>query len=111
MDKDALAKQVMEAHVMVAKWTRQPKLNVDETEARILASAIEAFFREFDIEISGKSGAITQVIYALFMVYGPRLPAFQEVLERMKRQARGGPVTVEGTATEVNGATATPAAH
>lgn len=111
LDKDAVAQEVFKAHILIAKWTKQPLLQVDENEARILASAIDALCREFDIELSGKSGAVTQVIYALLIVYGPRIPAFQEVMERAKRAARSGPVTVEGTATEANGAATSAPAH
>lgn len=111
MDKDALAAEVVKAHLLIAKWTKQPALQVDENEARILASAVEAVCVEFGIELSGKSGALTQAIYALLIVYGPRVPAFQEVMERAKRAARSAPVTVEGEATAVNGAAAAAPAH
>src|ERR1700757_5114326 len=41
LDKDAVAQEVFKAHILIAKWTKQPLLQVDENEARILASAID----------------------------------------------------------------------
>jgi hypothetical protein len=109
IDKDALAKQLIGVHMIAAKLTQLPFVQIDENESRMLADAIENVAREYDLELSGRTGAFIQLIAVSAVVYGPRVMEFQKLKRRAVAEAQASPPPppqspVELAAGEVNGA-------
>src|SRR2546423_10441970 len=111
IDKSQLAKQLIGIHTIAAKLTQMPFVAIDQTEADMLADAIDNVAREYDLALDGKTGAFIQLMAAAAVVYGPRVMMYQAIQRRSRREAGQ---TVEGTATPIdqgaNGATASSAA-
>ena len=78
-----LAKQVEGLHQLVALATGIPELQVRHEEAAMLSTAIAAVCEEYDLSLSGKTGALLQLAAAAAMVYAPR---FGMVMQRVKQQ-------------------------
>lgn len=78
-----LAKQVQGLHQLVALATGIPELQLREEEAQMLGGAIAAVCEEYDLSLSGKTGAMLQLAAAAAMVYAPR---FAIVTQRVKQQ-------------------------
>lgn len=94
IDKEALAKQLVSMHEMVARLTGIGLIQIQLQEGMSLAEALESVSREYDLALDGKSGAIIQLIFAAGCVYGPRVMLYQAM---KKRAAQGG--TAEEAAT------------
>lgn len=78
-----LAKQVEGLHQLMALATGIPELQVRPEEAQMLGGAIAAVCEEYDLSLSGKTGALLQLAAAAAMVYAPR---FAVVTQRVKQQ-------------------------
>jgi len=72
VDVDALAMQLVGAHMIAAKLLKAPELMIGEQEAKVLAKAIKAMMAQYKINISPKAQAFYQLLAAASMVYGPR---------------------------------------
>lgn len=113
VDTEKMRKQILGVHQLVSKAVQHltgdenlaKLVQLDDTEAGMLAEGYAQVAREFDIEVfGGKTGALLQLIGAAAMVYGPRLVVFRHYQESTSRR---GPVTVDSTAEPAgNGAAA-----
>jgi hypothetical protein len=85
VDASALAKQLRGIHSLAAKLLPIPGpngtklLELDDTEATQLAEAVAAVAKEYDLELSGKTGAAIQLLGVAAMIYGPRIYVIQQM--------------------------------
>lgn len=85
VDASALAKQLRGIHALAAKLLPIPGpngtklLELDDTEATQLAEAVAAVAKEYDLELSGKTGAAIQLLGVAAMIYGPRIYVIQQI--------------------------------
>lgn len=73
VDASALAKQIQGLHAIAALGTGIPEFNLRDDEAEILGQAVSAVCEEYDLSLSGKTGAALQLLAAAAMVYAPRV--------------------------------------
>jgi hypothetical protein len=85
IDGDALAKQVDGLHKLVALATGIPELNLQPPEAQMLGEAISRVCEEYDLSLSGKTGALLQLAAAAAMIYAPRLIAVNARVQAASR--------------------------
>lgn len=95
VDATALAKQLRGIHALMAKLLPIPApdgtklLELSDTEATELANAVAGVAREYDLELSGKTGAAIQLFGVAAMIYGPRIYVIQQMRlygQRVKAQ-------------------------
>lgn len=75
---DNLARQIQGLHFIAVKMSGFNELAIDENEAKMLAESIVNVAREYDLSMSGKTGAMIQLIGVAAMVYMPRLISINE---------------------------------
>ena len=75
MEASALAKQVEGLHSLMALAMGIPELQLQPAEAEMLGGAIAQVCDEYDFSLSGKTGALLQLLAAAAMVYAPRVIA------------------------------------
>ena len=75
---DNLARQIQGLHFIAVKMSGFQELAIDEKEAVMLAESIVNVAREYDLSMSGKTGAMIQLIGVSAMVYLPRLILINE---------------------------------
>jgi hypothetical protein len=68
-----IKKVLVSVHAKVALAIGEPDLAIDDEEGQMLAESGAALLEYYKIKIDGKRGAIVAFIYALTLVYGPRL--------------------------------------
>lgn len=73
VDASALAKQIQGLHAIAALGTGIPEFNLQDSEAEMLGQAVSAVCEEYDLSLSGKTGAALQLLAAAAMVYAPRV--------------------------------------
>lgn len=99
-DADAqsqLAKQLMGLHQLAALATGIPEMAINETEAVMLGAAVANVCEEYDLSLSGKTGALVQLLAAAAMVYVPRVQHVGARIRAAKAaQAREGLHVVGG---------------
>jgi hypothetical protein len=78
-DVEALARQVMGGHMIVAQFTGIPELVLTEQEAVAVSSSILSTASQFGVDLSdgGKWMAMLGMVATLGMVYVPRVMAIQ----------------------------------
>jgi hypothetical protein len=92
VDAGALAKQLRGIHALAAKLLPIPGpngtklLELDDTEATQLADAVAAVAKEYDLELSGKTGAAIQLFGVAAMIYGPRIYVIQQMRQYAANQ-------------------------
>lgn len=92
VDAVALAKQLKGIHALAAKLVPIPGpdgtklLELSDVEASELASAVAAVAKEYDLELSGKTGAAIQLLSVAAMIYVPRLYIIQQMRMFVQRQ-------------------------
>lgn len=79
-----LAKQIQGLHFIAAKMSGFAELIVDERESLMLAESIVNIAREYDLAMSGKTGAMIQLLGVSAIIYLPRFVAINE------RKKQGG---------------------
>lgn len=77
LDIESLAKQLAGIHVIASMVTQSPELQLSEAESRELAKGVVAVCEQYNLQISGKTGAALQLLGAAAMVYLPRLAAIR----------------------------------
>lgn len=92
-DPTALAKNLIGIHTLVAMMTGIQEAQISPDEASQLAVAVCGVCEEYDLAISGKTGAAIQLFAAAAMVYAPRVFMFkmrmaQEAANHAAEQAR-----------------------
>jgi hypothetical protein len=83
--KGQLAKQVEGLHKLAAMGTGIPELEITSAEAEMLGDAIANVCEEYDLSLSGKTGALLQLVAAAGMIYAPK---FVQIGQRVKQQAQ-----------------------
>lgn len=84
-------------HLMAAHATGLPELQLSDSEAAMLANAIEAVGREYAVVLSGKAAATAQLVIACLVIYGPRL-ALVRKRRIMAAEGRAAAETAASTA-------------
>lgn len=82
----SLAKQVQGMHQLAALASGIPELIVDENEAVLLSGAIAKVSEEYGLSLTGKTGAMLQLLAAAGMIYAPRLVAVAKRVKAQKQQ-------------------------
>jgi hypothetical protein len=98
VDVSELAKQLRGIHSLAANIIpiRMPDgsggskllLELSDTEATQLATAISGIAKEYDLAIDGKTGAAIQLFAAAAMIYGPRIYVIQKIRTSHQQQQR-----------------------
>lgn len=94
VDASALAKQLRGIHALAAKMVpiKGPDgsllMELSETEATELANAIAGVAKEYDLELSGKTGSAIQLLGVAAMIYGPRIYVIQQMRAYMQEQQK-----------------------
>jgi hypothetical protein len=76
--KNKLAVQLMGIHHIAAHATGLPELQINEKEAVMLAESIATLAAEYDLSLSGKTGAALQLMGVAAVIYYPRFKAVQQ---------------------------------
>lgn len=106
IDASDMGKQIAGLHQLAALFTGIPEFALAPQEAEMLGQAVAAVCEEYDLSMSGKTGAALQLFAAAAMVYGPRVGLIGARVKANKAaaaQARAAAV--------VNAAPDTSAAH
>jgi hypothetical protein len=92
VDVSVLAKNLKGIHELAAKIVpiKGPDgkmlLALDDMEASQLAEAVASVAKEYDFEMSGKTGAAIQLFGVAAMIYGPRIYVIQQMRLYMQQQ-------------------------
>lgn len=98
LDRDAVARQLLGSHMMVASMLGLPELIISAEEAKQEAEAICEFSREYDFEPDPKMMASINLIATLGLIYVPRA---MKIAARVKKAKAAKGQTIDGEATEV----------
>lgn len=101
-DLDALAKQVMGLHQLASIATGIPELTISEQESKMLGGSLATVAEEYGLELSGKTGAMFQLIAVCGMIYVPKFAVLKTRVAEAKarREAqRGNLHVIDGTET------------
>jgi hypothetical protein len=71
-DEKKLAKQLQGIHMIFSAMSGFSELQISDAEADALAIAIQNTADEYDLSLSGKTGALIQLLGAAAMIYIPR---------------------------------------
>lgn len=89
-DLQAMAKQMVGVHMLVATMTGIPEAIISEEEGIAMASAINNIAEQYDLAIDGKTGASLQLFATAAMIYAPRALMFRKRIqeERVRSQSQ-----------------------
>ena len=87
IDPGKLGNQLVGIHQLAAMFTNTPELQLTDQAGRALGEAIVNVCNEYDLNISGKTGAMMQLLATSAMIYAPMFMAVrfryaQEALAR-----------------------------
>jgi hypothetical protein len=85
----SLSKQLMGLHIMAMHITGAPEMQIGENEADMLANAVINVAQEYNLSLSGKTGAAIQLFGVAAMVYLPRIQA----INNRKRSEKARDIT------------------
>jgi hypothetical protein len=94
VDVGVLAKNLKGIHALMAKMVpiKGPDgkmlLELDDTEATELANAVAGVAKEYDLELSGKTGSAITLFGVAAMIYGPRIYVIQQMRAYMQQQQK-----------------------
>lgn len=88
-----LSKQIQGLHALGAMMTGIPELQLHDKEAEMLAGGVVAVAKEYNLDISGKTGAMIQLAAACAAIYVPR---FVVIKNRVAKQREQEGVTIDG---------------
>jgi len=91
-----LARQIQGLHFIAVKMSGFKELEISEPESVMLAESVVNVAREYDLALSGKTGALLQLTGVAVMIYLPRLMSINE------RKAQFIPVAPGPTEKTVN---------
>jgi hypothetical protein len=80
-DKSNLARQLVGIHQMIAITGGLPEMIISDTEAIMMANALTSVATEYNLSLSGKTGAMIQLLGTAAFIYVPRMSA----INRRKR--------------------------
>lgn len=86
-----LAKQIEGLHHLMALATGIPELQVQPHEAEMLGGAVANVCDEYDLSLSGKTGALLQLAAAAAMIYAPRFSVITARIKENQRKAKPQP--------------------
>lgn len=87
-DIEKWSRSVMFAHAMLAMKLGRAEFQIDEEEAKLLTEAVIDLSEYYNIKLKGQAGAWAGLIYAVGMVYGPRVGAM--IVQNINRRKVGG---------------------
>jgi len=73
-----LARQIQGLHFIAVKMSGFKELEISEAESAMLAESVVNVAREYDLALSGKTGALLQLTGVAVMIYLPRFMAINE---------------------------------
>lgn len=73
IDAAALGEQLVGIHALAAMFTQIPEFQLQPQEGEALAKAVVAVCQEYNLSLSGKTGAGIQLLAAAAMIYAPRI--------------------------------------
>ncbi len=96
------AKQVQGIHLMAAQFTGAQEFLLSEPESVMLADGIIAVSIEYGLSLSGKTGALLQLLAAAGMIYVPRFAHLNRRMaaEKAARKAAESVIVPEGAAVQ-----------
>ena len=98
---DSIKKVLISVHLKAAIATGVPEVAIDEDEATQLAESGAALLEYYKIRIDGKRGAMLAFLYALTLVYGPRIFAYiVSMRQQSKEDAEKEPEPVNANVAE-----------
>jgi hypothetical protein len=65
-------------HLIAARMTGLPELELSQAEALALAESVAAVAREYNLALDGKTSATLQLLAACVMIYAPRFVAVRQ---------------------------------
>lgn len=77
-----LGKQLVGLHIMAARMSGIPELEISPPEGDILANGIAAVAEEYGLSLDGKTGAALSLLGACAMIYAPRFIMVQQRVRR-----------------------------
>lgn len=83
-EKNSLARQITGLHLIAAKMTGIPEIEISPPEAVCLAEAVANVSSEYGLSMSGKTGAMVQLIATAAMIYAPRFGAIKKRINEKK---------------------------
>lgn len=86
MDPAALGNQLVGIHALAAMFTQIPELQLQPQEGNALAQAVINVCQEYDLSLSGKTGAGIQLLAAAAMIYAPRLMHYKARVTQAQAQ-------------------------
>jgi hypothetical protein len=101
-DIKTLGKQIVGLHKLAYLATGIPELEISEQEGDLLGGALATVAQEYDLELSGKTGAMLQLVAACGMIYVPRFIALQKRVAIAKAQQKAALHVVGGTDTSTS---------
>lgn len=78
IDSEILSKQIAGLHMMIAQISQIPEIMISEEESKMLASSVALVCDEYDLNLSGKTGAFLQLMASAAVIYLPRVPVIQQ---------------------------------
>lgn len=86
INANKLAGQIQGLHIIAAKFTGIPILQLDDKEAFALAESIQNLAEQYEIKINPKVAAGLQLLGTAAMIYGPRYLMMVEAAKAYKAQ-------------------------
>lgn len=80
------AKQVQGLHIMAAQLTGFGEFQISDPEAAMLADALINTSQEYGLSLSGKTGAMLQLLGTAAMIYVPRFAIINQKIKAKKAQ-------------------------
>jgi len=77
-DTDGLAQQIQGLHMIAAQMTGQPIFALSEGESKMLAASVIRMAGEYNLAMSGKTGALVQLLGVCAVIYVPKLVAIKK---------------------------------
>jgi len=96
MDPGKLGAQLVGIHQLLAMFTQTPELQLSPEQGQALGAAVVNVCNEYDLNISGKTGAMVQLLATSAMIYAPMLMAvrFRYAQEELAREQAAKASTV-----------------
>lgn len=83
-----LSRQIMGLHMIAAQATGIAELQINETEAGMLATSIDRVSQEYGLSMSGKTGAMLQLLGTAAIIYMPRLGVINAKIKQKQEEKR-----------------------
>lgn len=91
IDAGALGQQLVGIHALAAMMLQIPELQLTPPEGDGLAKAVIAVCQEYNLSLSGKTGAGIQLFAAAAMIYAPRLLHYKSRIHQAQAENGGNP--------------------